>query len=89
MVKIHFLIFNILFIYLFLDREREEEREGEKYQCVAAFHTPLAGDLACNPGMCPNWESNLRPFGSQACAQSTELHQPGLLLFFKKKIFYF
>ena len=39
---------------------------------------PLTGDLACNPGMCPDWESNWRPFGSQAGAQSTELHQPGL-----------
>ena len=37
-------------------------------------------DLACNPGMCPDWESNLQPFGSQAVTQSTELHQPGLFL---------
>ena len=22
-------------------------------------------DLACNPGMCPDWESNRQPFGSQ------------------------
>ena len=27
--------------------------------------------------MCPDWESNLRPFGSQVGAQSTEPHQPG------------
>ena len=26
------------------------------------------------------WESNLRPFGSRAGAQSTEPHQPGLLV---------
>ena len=38
---------------------------------------PCAGDLACNPDMCPDWESNQQPFGSQAHAQSTELHQPG------------
>ena len=25
----------------------------------------------------PDWESNRPPFGSQACAQSIELHQPG------------
>ena len=30
--------------------------------------------------MCPDWESNQRPFGSQAGTQSTELHQPGLYL---------
>ena len=34
-------------------------------------------DLACNPGMCPDWESNQRPFVLQASAQSTEPHQPG------------
>ena len=35
-------------------------------------------DLACNPGTCPDWELNRRPFASQARAQSTEPHQPGL-----------
>ena len=53
-------------------------REEEKYQCVVASHMPPTGDLACNPGMCPDWESNQRPFNSQAGAQSTELHQQGL-----------
>ena len=48
--------------------------------CGCLLHSPL-GDLARNPGMCPDWESNQRPFGSQAHTQSTELHQPGL--FFK------
>ena len=51
------------FIYLFLERGREREREGEKHQCVVASHTQ-PGDLACNPGMCPDWELNPQPFGS-------------------------
>ena len=38
--------------------------------------------LTHNPGMCPNWESNQRPFGSkshrQVGTQSAEPHQPGL-----------
>ena len=34
-------------------------------------------DLSCNPGMCPDWESNQRPLGLQAGTQSTEPHQPG------------
>ena len=63
--------------YLFLERVREGEREGEKHQYVVASHIAPAGDLARNPGMCPDWESNERPFGSQASAQSTEPHQPG------------
>ena len=66
------------FIYLFLERGREEEREGEKHQCVVASHIPLSEDLAHNPGMCTDWKSNQRPFASQAGAQSTELHWPGL-----------
>ena len=55
---------------------------GDKHQCVVASHVPPTGDLARNPGMCPDWESNLQPFGSQAGAQSTEPHQPGLIFIF-------
>ena len=67
------------FIYLFLERGREGEREGEKHQCVVASHVPPTGDLARNPGMCPDWEPNWQIFGSQASAQYTEPHQPGLI----------
>ena len=45
---------------------------------LVAFCMPPAGDLAYNPGTCPDWELNQRPFGSQARTQSTESHQPGL-----------
>ena len=34
------------------------------------------GNLAHNPGMCPDWELNQQPFGLQAGTQSTEPHQP-------------
>ena len=64
------------FIYLFLERGRVGEREGEKHQCVVASHVPPTGDLACNPGMCLDWESNRQLFGSQSSTQSTEPHQP-------------
>ena len=66
------------FIYLFRQRGREGEREGEKHQCVAASCMSSTGGLARSPGVCPHWESNQRPFGSQASTQSTEPHQPGL-----------
>ena len=62
----------------FLERGKQGEREGEKHHCVVASGAPPPEDLAHNPGMCPDWELNRRPFGSQAGAQSTELHQPGL-----------
>ena len=51
-------------IYLFRKRGREGEREGKKHQCVVASHVDPIGDLALTPGICPDWESNWRPFGS-------------------------
>ena len=54
---------------------------------MIASHTPPTGDLAHNPGMCPDWESNQRPFGSQAGAQSTKQHQPGQKLAFFPLVF--
>ena len=54
-----------IFIYLFLERGMEGEWEEEKYQCVVASHVAPTRDLAHNPGICPDNESNLRPFGSQ------------------------
>ena len=44
------------FIYLLLERGREGEREGEKHQCVVASCAPPTGDLAHDPGMCPDRE---------------------------------
>ena len=80
--KLSFFIFKKDFIYLFLERAREGEREGEKHQCMFASRMPLAGDLDCSPGMCPDWELNWRTLGLQACAQSTELHQPRQKVYF-------
>ena len=78
-------IFKIFFkdvIYLFLSRGegREKERERNINVWLPLMHPPT-GDLARNPGMCPDWQSNQWPFGSQAGTQSTEPHQPGLILF--------
>ena len=44
--------------HLFLEKGEGNKREGEKYQCVVVSHVAPTGDLACNPGMCPAWESN-------------------------------
>ena len=74
--------------YLFIERGREGEKEGENHRCVVASHIPSTGDLACNPGLCPEWESNQRPFDLQAPAQSTELHQPGLELLIFRLVIY-
>ena len=73
-----------VFIYLFykdlisfLETGEGREKEEEKHRSVASLML-LIGDLACNPGMCPDWELNQGPFGSQAGGQSTESHQSGL-----------
>ena len=66
--------FNLYFI--FRERGKEGEREGEKHQLVASRTTP-AGDLARNPGTCPDWALNRWHFSLQDSAQSTESHQSG------------
>ena len=80
------LLFYLLFLFFlrfylfFRERGREKEREGEKYQCVVASCMPLP--LGTRP---PTQACALtgKPFGLQACAQSTELHQPGSISIFK------
>ena len=54
-------IFKRFYLFIFGKRERERERKGEKHQCVVASRAPPAGDLTCNPGMCPDWELNCDP----------------------------
>ena len=71
-------IFKRFYLFIFRERGSEGEKEVEKHQCVVASHVPPTGDTACNPGICPDWELNQQPFGSQAGTQSTEPHQPGL-----------
>ena len=79
-------------IYLFIYRERGREggKEVAKHQCVVASHAPPAtGYPTHSLGMCPDWESNQRPLGSQAHAQSTELYQPGPARFFFSHLYFF
>ena len=73
---VNLFLLKILVIYFYREEE-EKKREGEKHHCVVASHTHATEDLAHNPGLCPDWESNWGPFGSQARTHSTEPHQPG------------
>ena len=68
------------FIYLFL--EGGEGERGEKYQCVVASRTPPTGDLAHNPGICPDWELNRRPFSSQPVLNPLNYTSQGSLVDF-------
>ena len=66
-------------IYIFFV-ERGEGKEKKRERNINVW-LPLTcaptGDLARNPGMCPDWESNWQLFGSQAGTQSIQPHQPG------------
>ena len=73
----------ILFIF------RETGREGERERNINVsllLVCPSTGDMACNPGICPDWELNATLWFA-ACAQSTELHQPGLIVIFNSTVF--
>ena len=69
-----FFLFLRFYYFIFRGRGREREKDGEKHQLVASCTSPT-GDMAHNPGTCPDGELNWPPFHSQADAQSTEPHQ--------------
>ena len=56
---VHNLILNFLFLHTGEGRKRG--REISMCGCLSCAPT---GDLARNPGVCPDWESNRQPFGS-------------------------
>ena len=73
-------IFFTDFIYLFLETGKGTVKNierninvREKHQLVASSEPPT-WDLACNPGICPDWESNQRLFVLRDDAQPTEPH---------------
>ena len=58
-------------------------REGEKHQCVIASYTfPQLGTYPATQACALTGNQTNYPFGSQASAQSTELHQPGFISVF-------
>ena len=58
-IRVFFFFFFLRFyVFIFRDRGREGEREGDKHQYVVLSCVPSTGDLARNPGMGPDWESN-------------------------------
>ena len=82
-----FLLFKKFFqiFYLFFRQGEEREKEGEKHQCVWEKHQSTAsptfppGDLAHNPGMCPDWEYNQQPSSLQSGAQPLNHTSQGLI----------
>ena len=75
----HAHIYRIFWKILFIFRERGGE--GKRHQLVTSC-TPLTRDLTCNPGMCPDRESNPQPFTLWDSTEPTESHLSGLYLQF-------
>ena len=59
-------------------RKRGGNIDVQEKPRLVASHTPPTRDLAGNPGMCLDWESNQQPFSLQAGTQSTTPHWLGL-----------
>ena len=66
-----------MYVCMYVEKREGKER-GREMLSVVVPCVPPTGNLACNSGICPDWESNQQPFGLQAGAQSSEPHQPGL-----------
>ena len=86
------IIFKCSFFYFFFffrkggEREKERKRNIDMWEehVLVASHMHPTGDLAHNPSVCSDWESNGQPFHSQAGAQPTESQEPGLNCSLKK-----
>ena len=76
------------FIYLFLERGEGRKKEKERNipmqekQWSVASHMLSTGDLAHNPGMCPDQELNQWPFTLQDDAQPLSHTCQGSIWFF-------
>ena len=55
-----------------MEKERERNINAQGKHGADASYAPPSGDLAHNPGMCPDQELNQGHFSLQASAQSTE-----------------
>ena len=76
----HWNIFLKDFIYLFLEKRKGRKRGGETSTWERNINPlslpmPPTQDLACNPSIFLDQESNQWPFGLQDNIQPTELHQ--------------
>ena len=74
------------YLFTFRAEGREKERERNISVWLPLAH-PIPATWPATQACALDWESNWRPFGSQAGAQSVEPHQPGLFLYFRVSLF--
>ena len=67
----------LLLIYLLIYREVKGERKRRRETSIGASCSGPTRDGTSNPGICPNWESNQKPFSSQYHSQPTEPRRSG------------
>ena len=83
LVNLPFLGFFFFFLRFDLVLERGEGREKERERNISwlpLIHA-LTGGQTCNPGTCPDWALNQRPFALREDTQPTEPHWSGLEFF--------
>ena len=61
LLQTHYILFKKFSLFIFRERGKREKEKERNLKCVVASHGPPTGDLAHNPGMCPDWELNLQP----------------------------
>ena len=78
---IYFLFIIFLKDFIFRERGREGERGRETSMCGCLSHAPNWGTRSATQACALTGNQTGDPFGSQAGAQFTEPHQPGLASF--------
>ena len=74
--------FYFILFYLFIFRESRRRKRGrETSMCGCSSCTPYWGP-GLQPSMCPDWESNLQPFGSQPTLNPLSYTRQGQKPFF-------
>ena len=82
-----FLSFFLSLIYLFIERGKGGRKRGrqtlmrERNLSLLPLACSLTRDQTHDPGMCPDQQSNLRPFALWDNAQPTKPHRSGLGMF--------
>ena len=81
LISLFCFLFFLKILFIFRERGRRREREGN-ISVWLPLACPQMGNLACNPGMCPDWETNQQRFGSQASTNPLSHTRQGSLFYF-------